>query len=151
MFCASNDTTLVWYRLASSEKTSPDEHSNFVTKSLNTHSHKVNATHCTETLKWHFWDVQRFQWRHTRLISTPQFREDLSRRKQQFLVKIMKYTFTQSKRNTLSWYPWLVLLRYSALPMAPFSPHGDPSAPRRPLPTKPTIFGQNHEIHIHTM
>ena len=140
MFCASNDSTLVWYRLACSEKTSPDENINFPSKSWDTHSQKVNTIHWTETHKWYFYDVLRFKWHHTRLISTSLFREDLSRRKQQFLVKIMKYTFTQSKRNTLNWYPWMVLLRCSALPMTPHSSDIDSPVPRRPLPTKTAIL-----------
>ena len=87
MFCASNETTVVWYRLACSEKNSPDENSNFWTRSLTSHSHKVNATHSTEAPEWHFYNVLRFKWHHTRLIWTRQFREDLSRRKQQLLFK----------------------------------------------------------------
>ena len=44
MFCASNDATLVWYRLTCSENTSPDENSNLWWKSWSTHSHKANNT-----------------------------------------------------------------------------------------------------------
>ena len=54
MFCASNGNTLVGYRLACSENTSPDESNKFWSKSCNIHSHKVNVTHWTETLTWYF-------------------------------------------------------------------------------------------------
>ena len=90
MFCASNDTTLVWNGLACSEKPSPDENNNLWSKSWSSHSHKVNATYLTETLRRHLYDVLRFQWHHTRLKWTRLLREDLSRRKQQFMVKTWK-------------------------------------------------------------
>ena len=205
MLCASNDTTLVGYRLACSEKTSPDENSNLWWKSWNIHSHKVNTINWTETFKWYFYDVLCFQWHHTRLILTRLFREDLSRRKQQFLVKPMKYIctqserkriqlrpsngvsmmfcdsngttlawhgppvpkdisrrkqqfrvkpmkyiFTQSKRDAFNRYPLVVLLWRAALPITPHSSDMDLPVPRRPLPTKTSISGQCHEIHNHT-
>ena len=70
-------------------------------KSWNTHSHKVNATHWTETLKWYFYDALYLQWDHTRLISTRLFREDLSRRKQQFWSK--SWNTHSRKVNATHW------------------------------------------------
>ena len=44
MFCASNDTTLVLYRLACSEKTSPDENNNFI-QNHEIHIHTKKTQH----------------------------------------------------------------------------------------------------------
>ena len=119
-------------------------------KTWNSHSHKVNATYTTEILKWCFYDVLHFQWRHTHLIWTRLFREDLFRQKRQFLVKIMKLTRTQSKRDMFNWDPLMVFLRCSAIQMTPHSSDMISPVPRRPLPTKTAIYGENHEIYIRT-
>ena len=73
----------------------------FGNKSWNSPEHKLSATHSTETLKWHFYDVLSFQWHHTRRISTRLFREDLPRRKQQFWSK--SWNTHSHKGNATHW------------------------------------------------
>ena len=146
MFCASNDTTLVWYRLACSEKISPDENNNFWSKSWNTHSHKVNATHWFEALKWYFYDVLCFQWHHTRRISTRLFREDLSRRKQQFWWK--SWNTHSHKVNATHWTETLKWYFYDV--MCTTLVWYRLACSEKTSPDENNNFGQNHEIHILT-
>ena len=67
MFCASNDTTLVGYGLACSEKPFPNENGS---KSWNSPECNVNAI---EIPKLYFYDFLRLQCHCTRLIWTRLF------------------------------------------------------------------------------
>ena len=70
-----------------------------------------------------------------RLMGIRLLREDPSRRKPPFV----QIHFVIDTRNIFKYYYPNVPRGCSAVPMTPFSPHGHPSAPRRPLPTKTTL------------